>query len=118
MQGTVERLNRSEGIGRIFAEDGREFQFDVASLRGIAIEDVKLGMRVEFVPRSGNTLVDDVEVFGAHEAPKPATPVDAAQEEGVPADQAVPPIVKRDDVAESSWESFPASDSPANSGTT
>ena len=118
MQGTVERLNRSDGTGLIFGEDGRDFQFDVASLRGIAIEDVKLGMRVEFVPRSDNKLVDEVAIYGANEAPHPATPVDAAKEDDVPADQAVPAIIKRDEVAEASWESFPASDSPANSGTT
>src|SRR3954471_24826261 len=105
MQGTVERLNRSEGTGRIFGEDGREFQFDVASLRGIAIEDIKLGMRVEFQPRSDNTVIDQVEISGAYEAPKPTTPVDAAKQDGVPADQAVPAIVKRDEVAEASWES-------------
>jgi hypothetical protein len=118
MQGTVERLNRGNGTGVILGEDGRDYQLDVGSLRGIAIEDVKLGMRVEFQPRSHNALVDEVEVSGMHEAPKPGTPVEAAKEEGVPADQAVPSIVRRDEVAEASWESFPASDSPANSGTT
>jgi hypothetical protein len=118
LHGTVERLNRSEGIGRIFGEDGREFQFDVASLRGIVIEDVRIGMRVEFLPQSDNVLVDEVKVIRANEAPTPSTSIDAAKQDGVPADQAVPPIVKRDKVAEASWESFPASDSPANSGTT
>ena len=118
MQGTVERLDRNEGRGRIFGEDGDEFEFDVASLHGIAIEDLKLGMRVEFQPRDGNSVVEKVAIFGAKEPPKPASPVEAAKEPGLPADQAVPPIVKRDEVAEASWESFPASDAPANSGTT
>src|SRR3954465_6408089 len=83
MQGTIERINRSTGHGTILAEDGREFFFDVASLRGIAVEDVKLGMRVEFQPRSGDDMIDSVIIFSAEEAAKPASVYEATKDTAV-----------------------------------
>ncbi len=121
MKGTVEHIQRDERTGSIFDANGRSFNFDHSSLTGIEFDSLLVGTKVEFRPSGataeGQSFAIDVRPVEEQLTAKAADdlPPEKAteQEASAVASQVPPEAVQGNEVDESSWESFPASDAPS-----
>jgi cold shock CspA family protein len=117
-QAVIESVDQSGGSGLLIAQNGRRFVFEAGALSGLSLEELSPGLLVEFEPGDDGQGGPMAALVRAPEKaargklpPAPASPVDR----GGSLDQEPPPAVREDEVAEASWESFPASDPPAHS---
>ena len=120
MRGVIEELNAEARSGYLVGIDGQRFYFRETSLLDAAFDELRPGSVVEFEaardtfveqPRESPSAVD-ISV-----SPTTSTAPDTSERGGDLASKP-PPGVRGDDVGEASWQSFPASNPPANSGTT
>ena len=120
MHGIVERIQRTERNGHIRSDDGRAYYFEPDELANSTWDQLALGMTVDF----------DVDEAMASDGPKAKDIRVAGEVKAKAADELAPSQVQNPDVEaittqvppssvednkqdEASWESFPASDSPA-----
>jgi hypothetical protein len=119
MQGIVERIQRDERHGHIRSDDGRAFYFEPNELANSTWEQLLLGTKVDFdvdEPMANDgPKAKDIHVQGEVKPIAPdemPTGLTDNPDAGAIATQ-VPPTTMGSKQDEASWESFPASDSPA-----
>jgi len=108
-EGTIQRLNRDHTAGLIVDDEGNSYPFDLASLVDTEATQLEVGAWVEFDLGGAGGGVTSIRAA----ADKPKTELETPGLEETPTLEP-PPSIARDKVAESSWESFPASDPPAS----
>ena len=115
MKGVIKQLRGIGRFGVVQGDDGREFEFQADNLVQVGFEELKPGAVVEFLVKDvesapeASVLPKAVNVRLVEDRGPDAGPMDR----GGSLENKPPPEVKKDPVAEASWESFPASDPPA-----
>jgi hypothetical protein len=114
MRGQVKHLIPGAQRGIIQAEDGAEYVFERDVLTGLSFDELRPGSIVEFEPSTVSDEGARAMLVGPPSRPaqdRPLTPTEETPaERGGGLANKPPPEVKKDEVNEASWESFPASD--------